>query len=472
MHLLLAILAFKSGQIDYILDSNGVSRNFIYAEILKYFPDNYNLADYLGFTKDSSGEELMSIDDFCINMIKEAENFAYERAIGREEETESIIKILNRKNKNNVCLVGEAGVGKTAIVENLAIKISEGNVPASLKNKIIYSLNMGTLIAGTKYRGEFEEKLSIIMRQAVESENIILFIDEIHTLMGAGAGSGNSLDAANILKPALARGNVQLIGATTHEEYSKYIENDSAFERRLTKLVVKEPSVEATIKILEGISENFERYHRISISKSNIKLCVELADRYITDRKFPDKAIDILDEACSKFNIKNVQKTSLNNIKIKINPKTGIVSNWKSLIENNVTGKDFKSLTDDYIYQVISEHSNIEVNRIKQSKDSYKDISKNLTSKIYGQNDVIEKVSNSIKRAQLGLNSDEKPISFMFCGSSGVGKTYLAKELASILFLSDKNLITIDMSEYMEPHSVSKLIGSPPGYVGFEKKVS
>lgn len=476
-HILLSILSYKYSLTNVIFDELGVDKNKVIYDILDTYIDNtyakqlQNNIINLSVNEKNMSDEVSeySLDELCINMIDEAKSGNYDKVIGRDKETDNIIQILSRKNKNNVCLVGEPGVGKTAIVENLALSIAENRVPYNIKDKIIYSLNVGSLIAGTKYRGEFEERLQDIIKEATSSDNIVLFIDELHTIMGAGAGE-SSLDAANILKPALARGNIQVIGATTYDEYMKHIEKDSALERRFTKLTVNEPSKEETINILKGIKSSYESYHNIEISDDVLSLCVDLSSRYITDRYFPDKAIDILDEACSRTNLEDI-KFNDKNRKTRFEVHNNIIKNWKNIFKFEEDENQKTTLNSDTIYEIVANQCNISAEKLKINTNSYRNIDKKLSDKIIGQNDVINAVANSIKRASLGFNNLNRPVaSFLFSGSSGVGKTYLAKILAFELFASDKNFITVDMSEYMQSHNTSKLIGSPPGYVGFENR--
>lgn len=466
-HYLLALLIFKSNVIDDILTKHNTTKNTILYDIISYYPDSTYFKDLLGIETDK-GEFVQGIENLCANMIEEASKGKYDLAIGREVETNDIIKILTRKKKNNVCLVGDAGVGKTAIVENLAIKILNNEVPSILNNKIIYSLNMGSLIAGTKYRGEFEAKIQEIISIASENDNIILFIDEIHTIIGTGAGEG-SLDVANILKPALARGDVQVIGATTYEEYTKFIEKDKALERRFTKLVVNEPSLEDTINILRKIKISYENHHKVNISDDLLNLCVQLSDRYVRDRYFPDKAIDVLDEACAKAKINNV---TINNKpkKSKVGEKEFInfVISDKNLNEDNKY--NYTNLEKSHILEVVSHYCNIDSKKLESNNKNYSEISTNIKNIILGQDLPIDKVIKAIKLSSLEFTNQGRPTSFMFCGTSGVGKTSLARELANQLYHNKNNFITVDMSEYMHSHSVSRLVGSPPGYIGFDKK--
>lgn len=382
---------------------------------------------------------------------------------GREEEIERVIEILSRRTKNNPLILGEAGVGKTAIVEGLSLKIVEGKVTDELKNKRIVMLDISSLIAGAKYRGDFEERLKNCLKEASESKNVIIFIDEMHILIGAGAAEG-AIDAANILKPFLARSGIQLIGVTTLQEYQKYVERDAAFARRFQTILVEAASEEETFKIIKGIKEKYEKYHKISIPDNVIKFAITQANRYITDKNLPDKAIDVIDEACSSAKIKTISS----NI-------TNFSSDLESLLyefkSEHLISKKAKSitLTIEDICKVISNWTKIPISKLKTKEaERYRNIEKVLKEKIIGQNEAIEKISKAIIRGRVGLKDPKRPIgTFLFIGPTGVGKTELVKTLALELFDKSDSLIRLDMSEYVEPHSVAKLIGSPPGYVGF-----
>lgn len=368
--------------------------------------------------------------------------------IGRRDELLQVIRTLTRKTKNNPVLIGEAGVGKTAIVEGLALRIASGNLTQSLQNKRIIELNMGTLVAGTKYRGEFEERLTGIIKEASTHPEIILFIDEIHTVVGAGSAEG-SLDASNILKPALSKGEISCIGATTISEYRKYIEKDAALERRFQPIMVDEPTVEATLKILEGLKSRYERHHQITIIPSAIKAAVELSARYLLDRRLPDKAIDLLDEACTRVKV-------------------------ASLSFRGQIGKPLErgNVTEETIGEVLSEWTGLPVKKLtEEDQERLMRMAQILKEQVIGQDEAIEKVAQTVKMARAGLRNPKKPTGvFLFLGPTGVGKTELAKALAEFLFGTQDEMIRLDMSEYMEKHSVSKLIGAPPGYVGYQEE--
>lgn len=417
--------------------------------------------------------------------------------IGREKEIERIIQVITRRTKNNPILVGEAGVGKTAIVEGLAKKIAENDVPDIIKGKRIISLDMASMVAGTKYRGDFEKRISDTLKEVASQEDVILFIDEIHTIVGAGSSEG-SLDASNIMKPYLTKGDLKVIGATTLTEYRQFIEKESALERRLQPIMVEEPSVEETIEIIKGIKKFYERFHRIEISDEVIEEAVKLSDRYITDRFLPDKAIDVIDEASSnlkvdsfkipeellklteEFNTLNKQKEEA--INTQNFEKAAFLRDQLNAVENKIfefNNKNEESdeivftekITVEKIRAIISEWAKVPVTKLtKEENERYRDLDKNLKDVVIGQDDAVEKVSKAIKRARVGLKDEDSPIgTFIFVGPTGVGKTYLAKQIAENIFENEGSLIRIDMSEYMEKHSVSKLIGSPPGYVGYDE---
>ncbi len=393
----------------------------------------------------------------------------------REKEIDQIFQILLRRKKNNPCIVGEAGVGKTALVEGVARRIVNNEVPELLKDYTIYSLDIASMIAGSKYRGEFEDRLKRVLDEASSDEKIILFVDEIHTVIGAGSGEG-SLDAANILKPVLARGDIRLIGATTTDEYNKYIEKDHALERRFQKVIVEEPNLAQTKDILLNIKKTYEEYHNVIIEDEIIDEIVELSNKYIHDRYFPDKAIDVLDEVCSLTNNLKSKKKSLENETTKPDLKDEIdigaeIKKLNGVKDNKVSNKKKTKIKIEDVKKVISNWTNIPINDI--SNDEYKKLANlehNLKQEIIGQDKVIELIAKSIKRGKAGVKDPNKPIgSFMFLGPTGCGKTETCKVLAKELFGSENAIVRFDMSEYMESHAVSKLIGSPPGYVGYNE---
>lgn len=428
------------------------------------------------------------------NVTALAERGELDPVIGREKETDRVIRILSRRSKNNPCLIGEAGVGKTAIIEGLAERIIEGRVPSSLMGKIIISLDLTSMVAGAKYRGDFEERIKSVMSEASKNKSVILFIDEIHTIVGAGSAEG-AIDAANIMKPELSRGDIQLIGATTLAEYRKYIEKDSALERRFQPVLVEEPSVAKTVDILMGIKDRYEAHHGVTITREAIDAAARLSERYIQDRFLPDKAIDVLDEACALANTSiNVDTEKLKIIRDKIR-QTGVdrrnainrrdfelAINLKELekLYADELKDEMRSVIDDgiksnvslfHVERVISEITGIRFDEKRTAHSiSFND---RLSKSVIGQEDAVEKLANAVTRSFAGINSPNRPKGiFLFLGESGVGKTELAKTLARELFGSEESLIRYDMSEYAEGYTVSKLIGSAPGYVGYEEQNS
>ncbi|WP_338450085.1 ATP-dependent Clp protease ATP-binding subunit [Niallia oryzisoli] len=427
------------------------------------------------------------LDQHGRNLTNEAREGRIDSVIGRDQEIERVLQILNRRTKNNPVLIGEAGVGKTAIVEGLALQIVRGKVPAKLKRKEVYLLDISSLVAGTAYRGQFEEKMNQLVTELQQRENVILFIDELHMMVGAGGTSNGSMDAGNILKPALARGDIQVVGATTMKEY-RMIEKDPALERRFQSVIVKEPSVNEAIDILKGIRPAYEKYHDVTYSDDVLKACVTLSKRYIQDRFLPDKAIDLMDEAGAMLNLAhggldvNYLKQRLKDIaeekqqaaKLEHYEKAAILRDEEREIKEILSeySEDItKDITVEMIQEIIEKSTGIPVQKLqKEEQQKMKNLKERLASKIIGQDKAIEKVSNAILRASVGLKPKTRPTaSFLFLGPTGTGKTELTKTLAAELFGSKDAMIRLDMSEYMEKHSVSKLIGSPPGYVGHEE---
>ena len=438
-NVLVAIFGEKDSHAVYFLHQEGIARldivNFIAHGISKVSETNDNenqVNDNESQVKSNKG-----LETYAVNLNKLVAQGKIDPLIGRGVEVERLVQILCRRRKNNPLLVGEAGVGKTAIAEGLAKKIVEKDIPEVLKDKVIYSLDLGALIAGTKYRGDFEQRLKDVLKLLAEQKNSILFIDEIHTIIGAGSASGGTLDASNLLKPALANGNLKCIGATTYQEYRTVFEKDHALSRRFQKIDVEEPNVATTINILKGLKTHFEEHHNVKFSSNAIISAAELSAKYINDKQLPDKAIDVIDEAGAAQ---------------KILPKS----------------KQKKLIGSKEIESVISKMARIpEQNVNKNDRNALKTLERDLKAVIFGQNKAIESLSSAIKMARSGLGSDNKPIgSFLFSGPTGVGKTEVARQLAYILGIE---LIRVDMSEYMERHSVSKLIGAPPGYVGFDQ---
>ncbi|KYD14421.1 MAG: ATP-dependent Clp protease ATP-binding subunit [Caldibacillus debilis] len=427
------------------------------------------------------------LDKFGRNLTNMARTGLIDPVIGRDKEIRKVIEILNRRNKNNPVLIGEPGVGKTAIVEGLALKIAEGDVPEKLKNKEVYLLDVASLVANTGIRGQFEDRMKRIIAELQKRKNIILFIDEIHLLVGAGSAEGSQMDAGNILKPALARGELQLVGATTLKEYRK-IEKDGALERRFQPVIVHEPTVDEAIQILKGLKENYEKFHHVRYTDKAIEACVKLSHRYIQDRFLPDKAIDLMDEAGSKANltINYADEQTLQERLAKISKekeKAAEEENYELAAKlryeeiqlekqlKNAASQEKPVIDEADIQQIIAEKTGIPVGKLQSDeKIMIKHLEEELAAKVIGQEEAVKKVAKAIRRSRAGLKAKHRPIgSFLFVGPTGVGKTELAKRLAESLFGSKDAMIRLDMSEYMEKHSVSKLIGSPPGYVGFEE---
>ena len=406
------------------------------------------------------------------SLTEEAMENKYDPVIGREKETERILQILARRTKNNPCLIGEAGVGKTAVVEGLAKIFVSGNVPEELKNKNIFSLDLTSMLAGAKYRGDFEERIKSCIDEVASVGNVILFIDEIHTIVGAGAAEG-AIDAANIIKPQLARGELQIIGATTIEEYRKYIEKDSALERRFQPVMINEPNENQTIEIIKGIKDKYEKYHNAVISDEVIKSAVNLSVRYINDRFLPDKAIDVIDEAASKAKIKCVRANEKKSGEKKFSDDEVITLEGleKAFKIHKCSDNEPVEITVEDTAGVVSEWTGIPVNRIsKDEEEKLLSLEKSLSERVIGQEKAVVAVARAIRRSRIGLKEPERPMgSFIFMGPTGVGKTALSRAAAELIFDSEKNLIKIDMSEYMEKHSVSKIIGAPPGYAGYDE---
>jgi len=431
-----------------------------------------------------------ALNTYGTNLTEKARNHQIDKVIGREKEIERMIQILNRRTKNNPCLIGEPGVGKTALAQGLALRIANGDIPAKLMNKEVYLLDMTATIAGTQFRGQFEARMKQIIDECKSEKNIILVIDEIHNIVGAGDAE-HSMNAANILKPSLADGTIQLIGTTTLNEYRKYIEKDSALERRFQPIIVEEPTVSDTIDILKGIKSYYETYHKVTIPDHVITNLVKMAERYIHDRFFPDKAIDILDEACSKINLNNKDLYNLELLKNKFNEvlaekeeaaeadstedykKAAELKMKECQLKDEITKLEAKLkpqiLTDEDIAKVIESWTKIPVQKITEEEtEKLLTLESNLHKHVIGQDEAVEAVSRAIRRNRAGLKSVKRPPSFIFVGPTGVGKTELAKSLALEIFGKSDAIIRIDMSEYMESNSTTKLIGSPPGYVGYD----
>ena len=448
--------------------------------------------------KEERGRSLTPcLDKFSRDLVQEALDGKLDPVFNRENEIDSVMEILGRRTKNNPCILGEPGVGKTAIVEGLAGRIANNAVPASLKNIRVLSLDVSGMVAGTKYRGQFEERIKRCLRETIDAGNIILFIDELHMIIGAGGAEG-AMDAANILKPALSRGEIQIIGATTREEYRKRVEKDSALDRRFQQVIVEEPSIVQAVSILKGLRSHYESYHHIEISDEALEAAVKLSDRYINDRFLPDKAIDLIDEAASRLNM-----SSMREYEEALQDKKEALENVQEEKENAVAAGDMdyavelhkeeeklnlelrqaqakwekkqkkqrKIMEESHVAEVVSRQTKIPVSRLEKDETRrLQKLEKILHERVVGQDEAVEAVSRAVRRGRVGLKDPNRPIgSFLFLGPTGVGKTELSKTLAEAVFGSEKNMIRVDMSEYMEKQSVSKMIGSPPGYVGFEE---
>ena len=500
-HILIGIMREGDSVAVRIMMDMDINPQNLYNELMKVI----NSDEDMGISSDESAEKIKgrgsynstpTLNQFGVDLTLQAREGKLDPVIGRSEEIERVIQILSRRTKNNPCLIGEPGVGKTAIAEGLAQKIVSGDVPEMLKNKRVVSIDISSMVAGAKYRGDFEERIKKSLAEVKKAGDVILFIDEIHTIVGAGSAEG-AVDAANILKPLLARGDVNVVGATTLNEYRKYIEKDAALERRFSPVTVNEPSVEDTIKILEGLRDKYEAHHNVEITEDAIKVAVDLSTRYITDRFLPDKAIDLIDEAASRLKmrtytrpdnlkeledkIEEMEKEKEEAIRVQNFEKAASLrdsiktskeklekdrSKWENKNTRSVT-----ALTEENIAEVISSWTGIPVQKLTQDENKkLKNLEENLHKRVVGQNEAVEAVAKAIRRGRVGLKDPNRPIgSFLFLGPTGVGKTELSKALAESLFGKDDSIVRIDMSEYMEAHSVSKLIGSPPGYVGYDE---
>ena len=498
-HLLIGIMREGDSVAVRILLDLGVNPQKLYNEIIKVLNEyeSEEKQEKRGDTRsETSYNSTPTLNQFGSDLTKVAKEGKLDPVIGRKTEIERVIQILSRRTKNNPCLIGEPGVGKTAIVEGLAQKIVLGDVPENLKNKRVVTLDISSMVAGSKYRGDFEERIKKSLNEVKKAGDVILFIDEIHTIVGAGSAEG-AIDAANILKPLLARGDIQLIGATTLNEYRKYIEKDSALERRFQPINVDEPSAEDTILILKGLRDKYEAHHNVKITDEAIKAATELSVRYINDRFLPDKAIDLIDEASSRVRLKtitepdsikkleteleNISKEKEEAIKVQDFEKAATMRDkehekreklekekekWK-----NKNNKNVINITDEDIAEVVASWTKIPVQKITETEnEKLKSLEENLHKRVVGQDEAVLAVSKAIKRGRVGLKDPKRPIgSFLFLGPTGVGKTELSKAISESLFGDENAMVRIDMSEYMEPHSISKLIGSPPGYVGFDE---
>lgn len=459
-HILLAIASEGENVAAKVLSQQGVDLTKLQIEMRERLTEES--ATVVGSREESSifgnrSTRKGTLAEFSTNLSQLAADGKLDPVVGRDREVERTIQILGRRTKNNPVLVGEPGVGKTAIAEGLAQRIVRGDIPSLLHDKQVISLDMGLLLAGTKFRGEFEERLKAIVEEVRQAGNIILVIDEIHTLMGAGA-LGGGIDAANLLKPALARGELQCLGTTTLDEYRKYIEEDAALERRFQKVMVEEPSVEETIQILFGLRQNYEEHHQVKISDAAIQAAAQLSDRYISDRFLPDKAIDLIDEAGSRTHIRHSLQKGL---KTETELEAAIIN--PQALTPVVDEQD--------IAHIVASWTGVPVNKLTETEsESLLNLEARLHERVIGQDEAVKAVSRAIRRARVSLKDPNRPIaSFVFSGPTGVGKTELAKALATYMFGSEEAIIRVDMSELMEPQSVSKLIGSPPGYIGYEE---
>ena len=430
------------------------------------------------------------LDSYCISLTQRAQEGKLDRLIGRERELERVVQILNRRQKNNPCLIGEPGVGKTAIAEGLAQRIANKDVPYKLLEKEVYLLDLTALVAGTQFRGQFESRMKGLIEEIRKLGNIILVIDEVHTIVGAGDAEG-SMNAANILKPALGRGELQVIGATTLNEYRKHIEKDTALERRFQPVIVEEPSIEDSVKVIEGVAPYYEKFHQVEVSPAMCRLAVTMSERYITDRYLPDKAIDLIDEACSNVNLHNKALARLNEVDKELADlakekevmmaaatedaykRLADIKSTELRLEEEKTGlqnEAHPALTQEHLANVIELWTNIPASRIQEQEfQRLAKLEQRLEEHVIGQDEAVKAVSAAIRRGRVGISPKRKPVSFIFVGSTGVGKTELVKQLAADLFDTPESLIRLDMSEFMEKHAVSRIIGSPPGYVGYDE---
>jgi ATP-dependent Clp protease ATP-binding subunit ClpC len=493
-HILLGLIREGEGVAARVLNNLGVSLNKARQQVLQLLGSNESVSGHGG--GGASHVSTPTLDSLARDLTAIAREGRLDPVIGRSKEIQRVIEVLSRRTKNNPVLIGEPGVGKTAIAEGLAQQIVNNEVPETLRDKRVMTLDMGTVVAGTKYRGEFEDRLKKVMDEIRQAGNIILFIDELHTLIGAGGAEG-AIDASNILKPALARGELQCIGATTLDEYRKYIEKDAALERRFQPIHVDEPTVEESIQILKGLRDRYEAHHRVSISDEAIIQAVKLSDRYITDRFLPDKAIDLIDEACSKVRLRSftappklkeleqkleeVRKEKDAAVQSQEFEKAASLRDMEQRLREELEetkrawkekqGQENLEVTVEDIAAVVSSWTGIPVSKLAETEtERLLKLEEILHSRVVGQDEAVKAVAKAVRRARAGLKDPKRPIgSFIFLGPTGVGKTELARALAEAMFGDEDALIRIDMSEYMEKHSTSRLIGSPPGYVGYEE---
>ncbi|MEO1620348.1 MAG: ATP-dependent Clp protease ATP-binding subunit, partial [Cyanobacteria bacterium J06632_3] len=496
-HLLLGLIREGEGVAARVLENLGVDLSKVRTQVIRMLGET---AEVSGGSSSQGRTKTPTLDEFGSNLTQMAAEGKLDPVVGRQKEIERVIQILGRRTKNNPVLIGEPGVGKTAIAEGLAQRIGNNDVPDILEDKRVVTLDIGLLVAGTKYRGEFEERLKKIMEEIRAAANVILVIDEVHTLIGAGAAEG-AIDAANILKPALARGELQCIGATTLDEYRKHIERDAALERRFQPVMVGEPSVDETIEILHGLRDRYEQHHKLKILDEALDAAAKLSDRYISDRYLPDKAIDLIDEAGSRVRLLNSQLPpaakeldkelrqvlkdkdnavrsqdfdkagELRDREMEIKSEIRTIAQTKKAEDSENSKQDSPKVTEEDIAQIVASWTGVPVNKLTESESEkllhMEDV---LHQRLIGQDEAVKAISRAIRRARVGLKNPNRPIaSFVFSGPTGVGKTELAKSLATYFFGAEEAMIRLDMSEFMERHTVSKLIGSPPGYVGYNE---
>ena len=496
-HLLIALLKESDCIAVRLLNTKGVNVQKLYVEALTASGQDMNTAknEYMKQKNRKNKSTTPILDQYSRDLTALAREGKLDPVIGREREIERIVQILSRRTKNNPCLIGEPGVGKTAVVEGLARKIIEEDIPEILHNKRVLTLDLAGMVAGSKYRGEFEERIKRSLKEVMQSGNILLFIDEIHTIIGAGGAEG-AIDAANILKPSLARGELQLIGATTREEYRKYIEKDAALERRFQSVVVEEPTEEEAIEILRGLAPRYEEHHHVKLTDGAVTGAVRLAARYVNDRFLPDKAIDAIDEACARAGLKRymispelrgleeeqvqLEKEKEQAIRSKDYTHAGEVKRRQEQLEHKIDkirkeqekhrGAKKLQVTENEIAAVVADWTKIPVQKLQEEEmERLRHLEEILHERVVGQEEAVSAVSKAVRRGRVGLKDPRRPIgSFLFLGPTGVGKTELSKALAEAVFGKENDIIRVDMSEYMEKHSVSKMIGSPPGYVGYE----
>ena len=495
-HLLIALIKEQDCIAIRLLNTLGVSAQKLYTELLAAMGMNTAIAkEYFSGKKGNSGDKESALETYCMDLTQMARDGKLDPVIGRETEIQRVVQILSRRTKNNPCMIGEPGVGKTAVVEGLAARIAEGNVPDTIRDKRLMTLDLSGMVAGSKYRGEFEERIKRLIAEVKNDGQVLLFIDEIHTIIGAGGAEG-ALDASNILKPSLARGELQVIGATTIEEYRKYIEKDAALERRFQPVMVNEPSESESISILQGLRSAYEKHHQVTISDEAIEAAVKMSVRYINDRFLPDKAIDLIDEASAKVKLSSMASTGeIQRLSEEMNAleaskeaaiirgdmvKAGenhqdqkMLSSELTVLKRNVERRNKRKVIVQArdVADVVSSWTKIPVKQLEEKEsDRLMRLEATLHKRVIGQDEAVTAVAKAIRRGRVGLKDPKRPIgSFLFLGPTGVGKTELSKALAEAMFGSENSIIRMDMSEYMEKHSVSKLIGSPPGYVGYDE---